>query len=99
MSSSNLYGEFLPLGAAVLLVGGAILGSRLGPVLRRRVESYVLLPALSAIVMAWAGWAIWQRSWLELAMLVTCGGHIVKEVLKRLRQSRLTEGQSPPTTN
>ena len=77
----------LPFALAGLLIGGAIVGTKLKPRLRRQSETYLLLPALVATLVALAGMAVfWKHNWLAMVGDVMIGGLVLARMLKRIRE-------------
>ncbi len=98
MSSSDL-AVALPFGAAILLVGGAVAGSRLSAVLKRRIELYLLLPVLCALGIGAAGWAIWRHDWLILVGIALLLAPMAVRIIRRRQQSLQAERQPPPVAS
>jgi len=64
--SDDILATSVPFILAIVLVGGALLGSALNPVLRGKIERYVFLPIWLIGSMVFLGWLIYARDWARL---------------------------------
>ncbi len=75
-------------GLPILLVGGAMVGSKLRADVRRRVETVFLMPLFVLLAALGAGYAIWVRNWIEIAFFLVVLAVAVERLVKRLREGR-----------
>lgn len=68
MSWDTISGALLPIGLAVLLVLGAVLGSHLTPQLRRRAERFVSYPLLMGVLGGEMAWSLWTHDSLRAVL-------------------------------
>ena len=73
-----------------LLIGGAALGSRLGPTRRWMIEAYVLLPLMVVLALVVAGLMILQRNWIALVLAAFNCAVCAERLVKHIRDNRPT---------
>jgi len=75
-------------GLPILLVGGAIVGSRLRADVRRRVETYGLMPLFVVLAAVMFGFAAFERAWLLVAGSAVAFLFALERLVRRLRADR-----------
>jgi hypothetical protein len=65
VSWDTISGALLPTALAVLLVGAALVGSRLSPAVRRRAERFVSYPLLMGLLSGETAWSLWTHDSLR----------------------------------
>jgi predicted MFS family arabinose efflux permease len=94
LSPQELALSTLLFGLPLLIFIGVIVGSRLAPRTKRRVETYVLMPLFVVISGGWLGMAALHRWWVQLAILIGVFGFAAHQLVKRIRELR-----RPPQTS
>ncbi len=64
----GLVGSALPTLAAVVLVGGALIGATLKPAMRARAERWLLMPAGLVLLAAALAYEVVRQNWLWAAI-------------------------------
>ena len=64
----DLVGSALPTLAAVVLVGGALVGATLKPAMRARAERWLLMPAGLVLLLAALAYEVMRQNWLWAAI-------------------------------
>ena len=64
----GLVGSALPTLAAVVLVGGALVGATLKPAMRARAERWLLMPAGLILLLAALAYEVMRQNWLWAAI-------------------------------
>ena len=64
----GLVGSALPTLAAVVLVGGALIGATLKPAMRARAERWLLMPAGLVLLLAALAYEVMRQNWIWAAI-------------------------------
>jgi hypothetical protein len=82
MSANELIAIALPLGLAAVLIGVALLGSRLRIPHRRSIERFVFLPLWGGALIAFTIDIIVNRRWADIVVVV-CGAIAIYRICRR----------------
>jgi len=88
VSSQELALSILLFGLPAVIFIGLIVGSRLRPAAKRRVETYFLMPMFVIIAGGAVGIAAFDRAWIQLAAFLLAFGLAAERWARRLRDDR-----------
>ena len=88
MSPQELTLSICLFGLPALIFIVAIAGSRLRPELKRRAETWFLMPLFVVLTAAGAGVAALEHWWVQLAVAVLLFAVATERLVKRLREHR-----------